>query len=243
MDDQNEIVETAEKALSKFSGGRVLDVATGVGGFITFLIENLKDYSEIIGIDSNEDRLNTARKSLILENIQFKCMDATHMDFPEEYFDTVSIANSLHHMADLPGVFSETMRVCKPGGKIIISETYRDHQSDTQLTNVYLHDWWAAVDTAEGISHHKTFTRQKIMELTGMIGLQHLAYVEEKDLESDPKDPELIKELDNIIDRFIQRSKAVQGGKELAQRGKQLRRRVHKVGFHGATSLFIFGEK
>jgi ubiquinone/menaquinone biosynthesis C-methylase UbiE len=243
MDEQNEIVETAEKALSKLSGGRVLDVATGSGGFISYLIENLKDYTEIIGIDSNEDRLNTARKSLSLENIHFTCMDAAHMDFTNEYFDTVSIANSLHHMANLPDVLSETMRVCKPGGKIIISETYRDHQSKTQLTNVYLHDWWAAVDTAEGISHHRTYTRQKIIELTNKIGLQHLSYVEENDLETDPKDPELIKELDTIIDRFIQRSEAIQGGMELAQRGEQLRRRVHKVGFHGATSLFIIGEK
>jgi ubiquinone/menaquinone biosynthesis C-methylase UbiE len=243
MSNQNELMGLAEKAIAGIHGGLVLDVATGNGGFITYLVENLEDYVEIIGIDSNEDRLDTARKTLGLENIHFQCMDAAHMDFADEYFDTVSIANSLHHMADPPGVLSEILRVCKPGGKIIISETFRDHQSETQLTNVYLHDWWAAVDTAQGISHNKTFTRQKIIELTGKIGLHNLTYVEEKDLESDPKDPELVKELDSIIDRFIQRCQAVHGKEDLIQQGKQLRRRVHKVGFHGATSLFIIGEK
>jgi ubiquinone/menaquinone biosynthesis C-methylase UbiE len=38
------------QALGGISGGRVLDVATGEGGFIQTLIQNLKSYVEIIGI-------------------------------------------------------------------------------------------------------------------------------------------------------------------------------------------------
>jgi len=243
MDNQNEMVETAEEALSKLSGGRVLDVATGGGGFITYLMENLKDYSDITGIDRNERPLEAARKAHSLENIRFQCMNAARMDFPDRHFDTVSIANSLHHMADLPSVLSEMMRVCKPGGRFIISEMYRDGQSETQLTHVLLHHWWAAVDTAEGITHHETFTRQQILELSRKLDLQNLKYYDEKDLESDPRDPEMIQELDGVIDRYIQRSQALIGGAELCRRGEELRKRVHEVGFQGASSLFIFGEK
>jgi ubiquinone/menaquinone biosynthesis C-methylase UbiE len=243
MEHQNEMVETAEEALSKLSGGRVLDVATGGGGFITFLTENLKDFIDIIGIDCNERPLEAARKSHSLGNIRFQYMDAARMDFPDRHFDTVCISNSLHHMTDLPSVFSEMMRVCKPGGRIIISEMYQDGQSETQLTHVLLHHWWAAVDNAEGITHHETFTHKQIMELTGKLGLQHPKYYDEKDLESDPRDPEVIGELDGIIDRYIQRSQALNGGAELCQRGEELRQRVHEVGFQGASSIFMIGEK
>jgi ubiquinone/menaquinone biosynthesis C-methylase UbiE len=243
MNERDGKLETAEKAFSKLSAGRVLDVATGGGGFITYLVETLKDYTQITGIDSNESRLEAARKAHPQDNIHFQCMDATRMDFPDNHFDTVCMANSMHHMAQLADVLSEMMRVCKPGGTIIISETYRDGQSETQLSNVLLHDWWAAVDTAEGITHHSTFTRQQLFELIGKADLHQRKYYEESDLDSDPLNPDLIKELDEIIDRFIQRSQALNGGEELCQRGEQLRQRVHQVGFHGATSLIMIGEK
>ncbi len=242
MNKFSEMIETAEEALSKLSGGLVLDVATGTGGFINFLIDNLKDYTEITGIDCNERPLEAAGKSYGQENIYFKHMDAARMDFPDSHFDTVCIANSLHHMANLPNVLKEMMRVCKPGGNIVISEMYRDGQSETQLTHVLLHHWWAAVDTAEGITHAETFTRKQILEISEKLGLHHLKYYEEKDLESDPRNPELIRELDGIIDRYIQRSQAINGGEELCRQGEELRQRVHQVGFHGATSLLVIGE-
>ncbi len=40
------------KRLGSISGGRVLDVGTGKGGFIDILMSTLKDYESIIGIDS-----------------------------------------------------------------------------------------------------------------------------------------------------------------------------------------------
>jgi ubiquinone/menaquinone biosynthesis C-methylase UbiE len=236
-------METAEGALSQLSGGYVLDVATGGGGFINFLMENLKDYLEITGIDCNEKPLDAARKSYSQANIHFMRMDAALMEFPDGRFDTVCISNSLHHMTDLPRVLAEMKRVCKPGGHFIIAEMYRDGQSETQLTHVRLHHWWAAVDTAEGIIHHETFTRQQVVDITHELSLQHLDYYELKDLDLDPKEPELIHELDGIIDRYLQRTESLDNGVELHQQGEALRQRVHDVGFHGATSLLVIGER
>jgi ubiquinone/menaquinone biosynthesis C-methylase UbiE len=243
MSEKSGLMESAEEALSNLSGGHVLDVATGNGGFITYLMENLKDYTEITGIDYNERPLEAAHKSHSLENIQFQRMDAARMDFPDSHFDTVCISNSLHHMIYMPGVLTEMLRVCKPGGHIIISEMYQDGQSETQLTHVFLHHWLAAVDTAEGITHFETFTRQQVIEIIEKLGCHHLKYFDQRDLESDPKDPELIRELDDIIDRYIQRARDFEGAKELRQRGEELRQRVHDLGFHGATSLLVIGEK
>ena len=243
MSEQGNFMESAEKTLGNLSGGHVLDVATGNGGFITFLMDNLKDYVEITGIDHNEHTLEAAQKSHSLENIHFKRMDAARMDFPDSHFDTVCIANSLHHMIYLPGVLSEMRRVCKPGGHILVNEMYRDGQSETQLTHVYLHHWWAAVDTAEGITHHETFTRQQVVEIIEQLGWHHLKYYDMKDLEAHPRDPKLIRELDGIIDRYVRRAQVLERGEALRQQGEELRTRVHEVGFHGATSLLVIGEK
>jgi ubiquinone/menaquinone biosynthesis C-methylase UbiE len=243
MEDQKELLETAEEALNQLSGGNVLDVATGNGGFISYLVENLKDYTEITGIDSSASPLKAAEKAHEQANIHFQRMDAACMDFPNDHFDTVCIANSLHHMADLPGVLSEMMRVCKPGGNLVFCEMYRDGQTETQLTHVYLHHWWVAVDNAEGTTHFETFTRQQVVEIIEKLGLQNLRYYDSKELDSNPKDPELVHELDNIIDRFLKRIEALESGEDLRLRGELLRLRVHETGFHGATSLIAIGKK
>jgi ubiquinone/menaquinone biosynthesis C-methylase UbiE len=243
MDNSIERFETIEEALNQLSGGDILDVATGSGGYINYLIENLRDYTEITGIDSNEQNLEAARKSHDQSNLHFLSMDAAHMDFADEHFDLVSIANSLHHMADLPGVLSEMVRVCKPGGQLLICEMYRDGQTKTQLTHVYLHHWWAAIDNAEGITHFETLTRQQVVDIVEKLGLNHTLYFDSKDLDTDPKDPGLIHELDGIIDRFIQRATALNDGEDLRLRGEMLRLRVHETGFHGASCLIAMGEK
>ena len=49
---------TPKEILGHISGGRVLNVATGSGGFIHFLLDGLKDYIQIIGVDNNEEWLS-----------------------------------------------------------------------------------------------------------------------------------------------------------------------------------------
>lgn len=68
---------TPKDSLGHIPAGRVLDVATGSGGFIHFLLDSLKDYVEIIGVDNNE-RAAAAFAEDFRENskIHFQMMDA-----------------------------------------------------------------------------------------------------------------------------------------------------------------------
>ncbi len=243
MDGRDDFIEPIEEALSTICAGSILDVATGSGGFIAFLLDNIRDFRDITGIDINQRPLEAARNAFLRDNIHFIQMDASRMEFPDAHFDTVCIANSLHHFEDLPSVLAEMKRVCKPLGQFIICEMYCDGQTDAQQTHVALHHWWAAVDTAEGILHHETYTRQEIVSIIERMGLRSQEYYDLKDLETNPKDSELIQELDGIIDRYIERSRRLAGGDELQQRGEALRQRLHQVGFHGATSLFVISKK
>jgi ubiquinone/menaquinone biosynthesis C-methylase UbiE len=225
--------------IGHISGGRVLDVATGSGGFIHFLLDGLKDYSEITGIDTNE-RAGPAFAEAFKDKpgVRFEKMDAAGMDFPDGSFDTVSISNSLHHFEDPRAVLDEMKRVLRPGGHLILAEMYRDGQAETQMTHVLLHHWWAAIDRAVGVIHNETYCRADILEM--LAGWEDLTVHDLSETDEDPKSAEILDELDAIINRYIQRA---EGHPDLQARGEDLRKRVHEIGFHGAASLLVVGSK
>jgi len=68
--------------LGRISGGRMLDVATGSGGFIHFLLAGLRDYTEIIGVDASP-RTADAFAAAFKDHpaIHFIQMDAHNLEF------------------------------------------------------------------------------------------------------------------------------------------------------------------
>jgi len=76
-----EIADAFRQALGDIHGGRVLDVATGEGGFVELLVGNLRSYTEIIGIDIDGRAIETARSAFDQEDIQFIQMDAERVTF------------------------------------------------------------------------------------------------------------------------------------------------------------------
>jgi ubiquinone/menaquinone biosynthesis C-methylase UbiE len=228
--------------LGSISGGHVLDVATGSGGFIHFLLAGLCDYSEIIGVDANP-RVAEAFATAFKDHpaIRFVQMDAHNLDFAPAAFDTVCISNSLHHFEHPSHILQQMKRVLRPGGRLILAEMYCDGQTETQLTHVHLHHWWAAVDRAVGDHiHFETYSRQELIDLFNTQELEEVSLFDISDTTEDPKAPEVIAELEAVIDRYIQRASA---HPELQSRGEALRRRVHQIGFHSATTVVAVGRK
>ena len=232
---------TPQDILANIPAGRVLDVATGGGGFIHFLLEGLKDYTEIIGVDNNE-RAQAAFEEAFKDkpNIRFQMMDAAHLDFDSDSFDLVCISNSLHHFDDPQAVLRQMERVLRPGGHLLVSEMYRDGQTETQMTHVHLHHWWAAVDTVNGVTHHETYRRDELVGLVSGLGLKEMALYDLSDLNEDPKNPEISAELNPVFERYIQRA---EGHPDLQSRGEELRQRVAEIGFHSASTLVMVGKK
>lgn len=232
-----------QQALNSISGGHVLDVATGGGGFIQVLVENLRDYTAITGIDTSERALESARQRFSHEAVHFLLMDAAHLDFPDAAFDTVCISHSLHHLAELPRVLAEMLRVLKPGGHFILSEMYRDGLTEEQQTHVMVHHWWGEIDRALGGNHNETFTRQQLVELVNGLALHECVCYDVADLDRDPHDPEVLKILEDRIDHYCQRAQELPEAETLLQRGAALRERLQTVGFQSATALLAFGVK
>jgi ubiquinone/menaquinone biosynthesis C-methylase UbiE len=170
-------------------------------------------------------------------------MDAANMDFPEASFDAVCISNSLHHMSNLDIVLEEMKRVLRPGGYLILSEMYNDNQAETQMTHVMIHHWCAAVDTAMGITHNETYTRQQILDIFGSLGLNGITLEDTSDLNDNPKNPDTIKYLSDATDEYLKRIEGLPVEATLRQRGLELRRHLEEIGFHNATNLLVSGVK
>jgi SAM-dependent methyltransferase len=223
------------------SGGRVLDVGTGRGGFVEELIAELKDYDEIIGIDVDASLgEDFAKRFASHPRVRFEVMDAMSMAFDDGSFDTVSIAGSLHHLGNPRSGLQEMLRVLRPGGRFIVVEMYRDGQSETQQTHVMLHHWWAAIDRLRGTVHRTTYTRDEVVDLVNDLDLSGLTTRDESSLDEDPRDPKHLAPLRSSIDQYLDRAA---GHPDLVAGGEELRERLHRVGLHWATVLVAVGEK
>ncbi len=225
--------------LGDVPGGRVLDVATGAGGFVQFLLDGLRDHEEIVGIDVNPERgVAFATAFGDRPDVRFEEMDAHRLAFADGSFDTVCLANSLHHVVDPAPVLAEMLRVLRPGGHLVVNEMYRDGQSETQSTHVLLHHWWAAVGRLRGEVHRETYRRDEIVAIVDSLPLADRRFIDLADPDEDPRDPETTARLEAAIDRYVA---LADGHPELQQHGEDLRVRLRTVGVRSATQLVAIG--
>lgn len=238
-------MEQLKERLNKISGGRVLDVGSGVGEFISILKDELKDYSEIIGIDNYDKALETAQNRFKEENIKMMKMDAEKIQFQDNSIDTVCISNTLHHLPNINKVFQEMKRVLKPGGTFIINEMFCDNQSEKQLTHVYLHHFGADIDTLTGRwCHNRTFKKQEIMNIANKEGIKILDSLEYTYNEEETEEEELKKELESIsqvVDKRVESIKKLPQYEEYKDKGEEIKERLYEIGLAGATELMIIG--
>jgi ubiquinone/menaquinone biosynthesis C-methylase UbiE len=98
---------------------RYLDVGCG-NGFITELVA--PDFDEVVAIDMEETRLQDFRAHTNgKSNFQILSMSAAKIEFPSEFFQFITSFEVLEHVPDLDASVLEMVRVCSPGGVIVIS--------------------------------------------------------------------------------------------------------------------------
>jgi len=91
----------------------ILDVACGTGRFF-YLYGNRKIY----GIDISKDQLAEARKKD--QKAILKICDAENICYLDNFFDVVITSQFIEHIPQYKQVIKEMVRVCKPGGTLII---------------------------------------------------------------------------------------------------------------------------
>ena len=117
---KKEIAEIAKYSSPK----KILDVATGTGD-IAINLSKIKG-SKIEGVDVSGNMLKIARKKideLKIDNIVLKTCEAENLVFEDNHFDIVSIGYGVRNFSNLEKGLSESYRVLKRDGKLIILET------------------------------------------------------------------------------------------------------------------------
>ncbi len=110
------------------NNAKILDLAAGSGDISKKLINKATDEGKSITIyitDVNEDMLAEGKARYYNENwgansnanINFKIVDATEIDFEDNFFDLATISFGIRNVPDIPLALQEINRVLKPKGK------------------------------------------------------------------------------------------------------------------------------
>ncbi|MGC8569758.1 class I SAM-dependent methyltransferase [Caldivirga sp.] len=105
------------------AGSVVADIGCGTGRF-TSIIAPIA--SLVYCVDSSEDAINEARRSIKLSNVVFLNENADSLSIPDHSVDVVLLAFSFHDMANKESVVGEIKRVIKPSGKVIIVDWVKE---------------------------------------------------------------------------------------------------------------------
>jgi ubiquinone/menaquinone biosynthesis C-methylase UbiE len=130
------------------TGMKVLDVACGPG---IIACELARTGAQVTGIDLTPAMIQQARlrADSMHVSVAYHVGNALHLPFQADSFDRVVTRYSFHHMQDPGQVLAEMVRVCRPGGRIIVidatpapecqegydrAETLRDPSHTSALT-------------------------------------------------------------------------------------------------------------
>ncbi len=236
-------MDIVEKKLREITAGEVLDIACGRGDSTLELAEYLGSYKRLVGIDMVLSALTEARAKSEGRPIEYLQMNAASLAFDDASFDTVSISNSLHHLANTESVLSEMLRVTRPGGRLMIFEMVRDGLTEAQQSHKLVHHWWAAIDRRAGIVHNETLTRDEIIGMVEAAGARELEVHEVIVATGDIHDPETIKTTTDIMDTYPDKIAGHPDHDRLEAEGRELRQRFERVGFAWATGLAVFARR
>jgi len=116
-------LERMAKRLDIKPGSTVLDVGTGTGVFIPFLLREIGKSGRIIALDFAEKMLRRARAKGFTGNIDYLCADVTNIPLRNEIFDIIVCYSSFPHFPDKLRALTEMKRVIKRGGRLLICHT------------------------------------------------------------------------------------------------------------------------
>jgi ubiquinone/menaquinone biosynthesis C-methylase UbiE len=136
-----------EKLVPQFGlepGQNILDVGTGTGVLIPYLIRAVGADGSVTAIDYSENMIKVCRtKHSHLKNVSIKLGNIEEDAFPKESFDAVICFGVFPHLENKEKALRNINRTLKPDGKLVIahalsSEELKAHHNNASST--VMHD-------------------------------------------------------------------------------------------------------
>lgn len=116
----------------------ILDIGCGTGKLAHRLITHHRD-ARVFGIDLSESMIQAAQHHVANETrIHLSVADSEHLPFETNTFDYITCSNSFHHYPDRPAALREMHRVLKPGGRLFLTDGYRDNWFGWVIYDVFV---------------------------------------------------------------------------------------------------------
>jgi ubiquinone/menaquinone biosynthesis C-methylase UbiE len=108
----------------RWSGRRILEVGCGLG---SDLLEFARGGARVVGTDLTEHAIHLTRERLVLYGVPGTAFvaDAERLPFISNSFDFVYSWGVIHHTPNTPAAASEIVRVCRPGGRVMVMVYHR----------------------------------------------------------------------------------------------------------------------
>jgi len=151
------------------SGGQLLDVGCGTGGFLRELC--CDDNWQGMGVDINESALSVARR----QGVKVLCGQLRDVRFPNAYFDVVTMWDVIEHIPDPIGTLAEIRRILKPGGRFLLSTP---NSKGWQARFWVSH--WAGWDVPRHLQVFSPQTLHRLLEETGFELVRRLFFPMER---------------------------------------------------------------
>jgi ubiquinone/menaquinone biosynthesis C-methylase UbiE len=104
------------------SGQSILDVGTGTGILIPFLLKAVGSTGHVTAVDYAEKMVEICNlKYAGVSNVCVAVQRVENLDFPSESFDAITCFGLFPHIEDKEAALAQLNRVLKPGGKLIIA--------------------------------------------------------------------------------------------------------------------------
>ena len=152
-------------AASPGPGDTVLDVACGGGIIVCAFAPEVKHAT---GIDMTPAMLDRARQLAVekgLANVSWDQGDVGLLPYADGAFDIVVTRFSMHHFLDPIGVLREMVRVCAPGGRVVVVDMYASENPAKAAE-------WNRAEKLRDPSHVRCLTLTELKALFGAVGLR-----------------------------------------------------------------------
>ena len=124
-------------------GQRILDVGTGTGVLIPFLLEAVGPTGHVTAVDYAEKMVEVCNaKYAGVPNVSVAVQRVENLDFPSEFYDAVTCFGLFPHLERKEAALAQLNRVLKPGGKLIIAHALSSTEIIThhRRSSVVAHD-------------------------------------------------------------------------------------------------------